>query len=341
MIVSGRVIDTLQPPYVIAELGVNHNGSVPAALKLVEAAHAAGADAVKLQWFETDRLLSRAARLASYQKRSGARDPFQMLRPLELDAIGLSRVVQCARERGLHTIVTLFSVEIVQHAEALGFDAYKTASSDIVNRPLLEALMATGRPLFVSTGASTLKEIAAAAGWLDRHPNILLQCVSAYPVPETSASLAGRWAIMDASPNALGYSDHTTAIDTGALAVATGACVVEKHLTADRTTAGPDHAASLEPEEFARYVELVHRAWRMLGPRRKHVLAIEADVRAASRQSLTTRRALRAGGVLVRDDLTIKRPGFGIEPSRLIETLGRRLSRSVEADVPLREEDLA
>ncbi len=341
MIVCGRVIDLLQPPYVIAELGVNHNGSVPAALKLVEAAHAAGADAVKLQWFETDRLLSRAARLATYQRRSGARDPVQMLRPLELDAAGLGRVVQCARERGLHTIVTLFSVEIVKHAEALGFDAYKTASSDIVNRPLLEALMATGRPLFVSTGAATLKEIAAAAGWLGRHPNILLQCVSAYPVPETSASLAGRWAIMDACPNALGYSDHTTAIDTGALAVATGACVVEKHLTADRGTPGPDHAASLEPEEFARYVELVHRAWRMLGPRCKHVLSIEADVRALSRQSLTTKRALRAGGVLVRDDLTIKRPGFGIEPSRLGETLGRRLARSVEADVPLREEDLA
>jgi N-acetylneuraminate synthase/N,N'-diacetyllegionaminate synthase len=338
--VGNRQIGPEQPPYIIAELGVNHNGSLPRALDLVESAHAAGADAVKLQWFEAERLLSRAARLASYQATSGARDPVEMLRALELEPAEVAGVVKRARGLGLHAIVSLFTVDHVEPAHTLGFDAFKTASPDVVNRPLLEALMAAARPLFVSTGAATLDEIAETAAWLGEHPHVLMHCVSAYPTPDTSASLAGRAAMLEVSPHALGYSDHTTAVDTGGLAVASGACVLEKHLTFDRRAPGPDHAASLDPEQFEAYVRMAHRARAMLGPRCKRVLQIEQDVRASSRQSLTTRRALPAGAVVVRDDLTIKRPGVGIAPSRLSTTVGRRLVRSVEADTPLREEDL-
>ena len=339
MKVAGREIDPEQPPYVIAELGVNHNGSLARALELVEAARGAGADAVKLQWFEADRLLSRAARLAEYQARAGARDPGQMLRALQLDGDQLAAVVDRAHAVGLHAIVTLFTVELVEPARRLAWDAYKTASPDVINRPLIEALMATSKPLFVSTGAATLDEIKTVCGWLGRHPHILMQCVSAYSTPEASASLAGREVMRAIDPRALGYSDHTTATDTGALAVASGACVLEKHLTFDRSAPGPDHPASLEPEELAVYIRLAHRARRMLGPRRKDVLEIETDVRTVSRQSLTTRQALPAGHVLSRDDLTIKRPGTGIPPSRLAETLGRCLARPLEAEVPLREAD--
>jgi N-acetylneuraminate synthase/N,N'-diacetyllegionaminate synthase len=338
-VVGGRAIAPGAPPYVIAELGVNHDGALARALDLVAAARRAGADAVKVQWFEARRLMGRAARLAAYQLGRGAADAHGLLEGLELSARDLAQVAGRARALGLHAIATVFSAEHAAPAAA-HFDALKVASPDVVNRPLLEAIMATGRPLLVSTGASDLDEVGQVTAWLGGHPHLLLHCVSAYPAPDDSAALAGRLAMGRISPRALGYSDHTSAIDTGALAVASGACVLEKHLTWDRAAAGPDHAASLDPESFARYVAAAHRAWRMLGPQRKEVLPIEIEVRDVSRQSLTATSALPPGHVLRAADLTVKRPGSGIAPARLDETVGRRLARAVEADMPLREEDL-
>lgn len=329
------------PPCVIAELGVNHDGARDRALRLVDAAQSGGADAVKVQWFEARRLLGRAARLARYQRAGGASDPVGMLRGLELDREVMAAIVAHARRSGLAAIATIFSVGHVRDAAACGFDAFKTASPDIVNRPLIDALAATGRPLLVSTGAATLAEVKAVTAWLGAHEHVLMHCVSAYPTPDDMASLAGRAAMCRVNPNALGYSDHTTAEDTGALAVAGGACVLEKHLTLDRGAAGPDHAMSLDPPGFARYVRLAHRAHRMLGAPSKELLAIELDVRAVARQSVTARCELPAGHVIGADELTIKRPGGGIEPWRLAETVGRRLARPVAADMPLHDEDLA
>ena len=143
------------------------------------------------------------------------------------------------------------------------------------------------------------------------------------------------------NPRALGYSDHTTAEDTGALAVAAGACILEKHLTLETRAAGPDHAMSLDPGAFERYVRLAHRAHQMLGAASKGVLEIERDVREVSRQSVTARCELPAGHVLESEELTLKRPGIGIAPWRLAETIGRRLARPVAADMPLTDEDLA
>jgi len=339
--IGGRPIGPGHPPYVIAELGVNHDGDRDRALQLVDAARAAGADAVKVQWFEADRLLSRAARLAHYQKIGGASDPFEMLRGLELDPRVIAEIVEHSGNARLATIATLFCVDHVDAAVRCGFDALKTASPDVVNRPLVEALVATGRPMLVSTGAATLAEVEAVSGWLGAHDHVLMHCVSAYPTPDDMASLAGRAAMCRINPNALGYSDHTTAEDTGALAVAAGACVLEKHLTLDRTAPGPDHAMSLDPHGFERYVRLAHRAHRMLGAPNKAPLAIELDVREVSRQSVTARCELPAGHVIAPGELTLKRPGGGIAPSRLAETVGRRLARPVAANTPLRDEDLA
>ncbi len=341
MRIGERSIGPGHPPYVIAELGVNHDGERDRALQLVDAARAAGADAVKVQWFEADRLLSRAARLARYQETGGACDPFEMLRGLELDPRVIAEIVEHSGNAGLATIATLFSVDHVDAAVACGFDAFKTASPDVVNRPLVEALMATGRPMLLSTGAATLAEVEAVSGWLGAHDHVLMHCVSAYPTPDDMASLAGRAAMCRINRNALGYSDHTTAEDTGALAVAGGACVLEKHLTLDRTAPGPDHAMSLDPSGFERYVRLAHRAHRMLGAPHKAPLAIELDVREVSRQSVTAQCELPVGHVIEPGELTIKRPGGGIEPSRLAETVGRRLARPVAANTPLRDEDLA
>jgi N-acetylneuraminate synthase/N,N'-diacetyllegionaminate synthase len=341
MRIGTREIDLDHPPYIIAELGVNHDGSVERAMQMVDGAQRAGADAIKLQLFDADLLLSKAAKLAVYQKRSGADDPLEMLRRLQLSAEAMAPIVERAHRGALHAIVSIFSIPLIEQAGRLPFDAYKTASTDIINRPLIEAMMGTGKPLILSTGAATLEEVAQAASWLGTHEHLFMHCVSAYPAPDEEASLGGRLAMLHVTPHALGYSDHTTAVDTGALAVASGACLLEKHFTHDRNAPGPDHAASLDEEGLAEYVRLAHRAWTMRGPIEKKVSDVERDVREVSRQSLTTTRDLPAGHVLAREDLAIKRPGTGISPARLEEIIGRPLGEALEADMPLIEEHLA
>lgn len=398
-------IGPTHPPYIIAELGVNHDGCLERALELTRAAAAAGADAVKLQLFETDRLMGKAAKLAAYQKAAGETDPIAMLKRLELGIDDMARVVTLAHELGIHAIVTVFSVELVELAERLPWDAYKTASPDIVHKPLLEALAATGKPLIVSTGASTIEEVQQAVNWLTAHPPTrateprplgsgrespsaqgrpsgsdshlptrdrlaLMQCVSCYPTPFEFASFGGVRALQHLHAGQVGYSDHTESKRNSSWAILAGASLLEKHITHDRRAHGPDHAASLMPHEFRIYVETAHeqasmsarsssgyprravsiadptggrltKALEIVGPVTKQVLPIEQDVRTLSRQSLTTRRALPRGHTLTRDDLTFKRPGTGLLPFQLDETLGRTLARDVEADVPLTAEDLA
>lgn len=385
MNIGNKTVGAPSAPYVIAELGVNHDGEVERALELVHAAAEANADAIKLQFFRTDLLMSRAAKLAAYQAAAGETDPVAMLRRLELSPDDMGRVVDLAHSLNLHAIVTVFSVELVSEAERIPFDAYKTASPDLINRPLLEALIATGKPLVVSTGASTLPEVGRTLNWLRRsHARLaLLQCVSAYPTPIEHNGILGMKAIADIFPGAVGYSDHTTDVRTGSAAVTLGATILEKHLTYDRDAQGPDHAASLDPAQFREYVEMCHDAWKVEQARQdiirnlrdskkkgakrlaaeaeeafgamacfsdphdrpvpivKEVMPIETDVRMVSRQSVVSRRALPAGAVLAREDLTIKRPGTGIPPADLPAIVGRILARPVEADMPLVFDDLA
>ena len=342
MKVGTRAIASGQPPYIIAELGVNHDGSLDSALKLVDAAASGGADAIKLQWFDARRLLSKQAALANYQAETGERDPFAMLDRLQLDADAMARVFEHAQTLEMDAIVTVFNVELVDEADELPWDAYKVASPDVVNRPLLERLRATKTPMLVSTGAAALEEIACAAHWLEGCVFLLMQCVSAYPTPDKHASLGGIAALQSAFPTlpGVGYSDHTKSVDTGALAVAAGACVLEKHLTHDRAAKGPDHAASLDPPQFAEYVRLAHRAHQMLGPLEKCVLDIERDVRTLSRQSVTAVRDLPTGHALRASDLTIKRPGTGLPAAAFGACIGRKLRRAVSADTQLTEADL-
>ncbi|MGP1309969.1 MAG: N-acetylneuraminate synthase family protein [Phycisphaerales bacterium] len=345
MHIGARSVGDTAPPFVIAEIGVNHDGDPARALRLVDAAADAGADAVKVQHFRADLLMSAASTLAAYQANAGERDPREMLRRLELNGETLAAVAQRARERGLLAIATVFSVELVDVAARVGWDAYKFASPDIVHRPLIERVAALGTGLIVSTGAADADEVARAHEWLrevgaaDRC--VFLQCVSSYPAPDDQASLGGIGALLDLLPCPIGYSDHTPGVDTGALAVCAGATMLEKHLTYDRSAAGPDHAASLDPEQFREYVRHARRAHAMLGPRTKRVLECEHDVRRVSRQSLVARRTLRSGETISPDALTVKRPGLGLPPHLLNEVVGRAVARDVAADTPLTESDLA
>lgn len=391
MRIGEREIGPGHPAYVIAEIGVNHDGEVTRALQLTEAAASAGADAVKLQYFETDRLLSKAAKLAAYQRAAGETDPVAMLRRLELTLDEMALVVDRAHALGIHAIVTVFSVELVKPASGLAWDAYKSASPDVINRPLLDALAGTGKPLIVSTGASTMEEVVRAVGWLEgiRDRLAVLQCVSSYPTEELE--LGGIRVIHKETGLPTGYSDHTPSHRTAVHASAAGACILEKHITDDRRREGPDHAASLPLLQLPAYMEAARagancreafdearglyarargelesaagvsfmkslaeddyrRLYNAIGAEglhraceaveRKRVVECERDVREVARQSLTTTRALGVGESVAREDLTIKRPGVGIQPFRRDEIVGRKLARAVDADMPLMEADL-
>ncbi|MGV6815521.1 MAG: N-acetylneuraminate synthase family protein [Phycisphaerales bacterium] len=289
MQIGDRTIGINHRPYIIAEIGVNHDGEVSRALELTDAAADAGADAVKLQLFETDRLMSKSAKLAVYQKNAGETDPIEMLRRLELTIDEMGLVVDRAHGRGIHAIVTVFNTELVETAETLAWDAYKTASPDIVNRPLLEALMATGKPMIVSTGASTLDEVVRAVGWLDeaRDRLAVLQCVSCYPAPENA--IGGIIAIASTTGLPTGFSDHLLATRHADLPVAAGACLLEKHVTDDRTRQGPDHGASILTGQLSQYIEsaqkgIYGRAWvEFLKQSHRHSMGV-AEAKLWSRE---------------------------------------------------------
>jgi len=338
---------------VIAEIGVNHDGDPAVGVGLVDTAADAGADAVKVQLFNPDRLLSNQAALAKYQA-GGADDARELLAGLALGVDELAPIAARARARGMWFLATPFSPGDIADLRRLEVDAIKIASPDAVNPPLLEAALTVGKPMLVSTGTCELAELgfvsdllggdmAAEAATPGETPvgHALLHCVSSYPTPRGSAGLGAIAVMRSAFGLPVGYSDHTPDLDTGALAVSAGAVVIEKHLTHDKAAPGPDHAASLTGRELAEYVSRVRDAQAVMGPAVKRVQEVEADVRAVSRQSVCLVRDLPAGHVLIAADLTVKRPGTGIPAAKLAATVGRRLAVAVRANDLLTPDQLA
>ncbi|MBC24207.1 MAG: hypothetical protein CMJ32_09870 [Phycisphaerae bacterium] len=326
-------------PLVIAEIGVNHDGDPSIARDLIGAAAEHGADAVKFQFFNASRLLTSSATLAQYQARTEA-DPVQMLDRLELSSDQVLQLCDEAQQRGLSSIVTVFSPEDAAICADERIDVIKIASPDLVNRPLIESCMEPGKPIILSTGASGLDEIRRTLQWMEPIRPSLLQCVSAYPVPIEQASLGGIGFLADATGLVVGYSDHTMEVQTGAMAVLAGAMILEKHITHSRAAHGPDHSMSLDPVRFGEYVRLAREAARILGPRDKHPLPIEQEVRLTCRQSVTMTRSLEQGAIISHADLRVARPGTGIPAWELERLCGRRLAVRKNAGEILAREDL-
>ncbi len=339
--IGAKAVSSRDPAFVIAEIGVNHDGSLARALELVTHARNAGANAVKLQVFDADRLMSDSAELAQYQMKSAC-DPKQMLRALSLTPGEIAGVVAEIEQLGMVALATPFSLADVDVVEALRLPAIKIASPDLVNLPLLRRCAKLRKPLLLSTGASTMEEVARTARWVQTMDAqfALLHCVSSYPARLSDANLSwiaelGRLGVV------AGYSDHTSEVIAGALAVAHGACIVEKHLTYDRNAAGPDHAASADPVEFREYVRLIRQAETARGTSGKRVLDCENDVRRVSRQSLAAARDLSLGDVLHESDLMTMRPGIGICASRIDDMVGRKLQRPIRRGQLLDETHLS
>ena len=332
--IAGRSVGTGQPCFVIAEAGVNHNGDLNMALELVRAAARGKADAIKFQTFSAERLATHSAPKAAYQaRRSGAAETQQdMLKRLELGADDHRVLIrECDRE-GILFLSSAFDEQSADMLEDLGMAAFKVPSGEITNLPYLRHLARKGRGLIVSTGMSTLDDVRAAMSAIKDTadvPVVLLHCVSLYPAPPADANLRAMETMRREFDVPVGFSDHTEGVSVALAAVALGAEALEKHLTLDRNLPGPDHAASLEPNELKNMIEGVRAVESALGDGVKRPVPEEAETAAVARKSVVAAVDIPSGAEIKRDMLTVMRPGTGLPPTRLDWVVGRRARAAI------------
>lgn len=330
--------------FVIAEAGVNHNGSVSRALEMVDAAALAGADAVKFQTFRADLLTTRDAVKAEYQAAATGGDETQyaMLKRLELSEADHRSIAARCMERDIEFMSAAFDGASLSMLVDLGIRRVKVPSGELVDTPLLRRIAGLGLPVLLSTGMADLGEVEVALTILERagcprDAVTVLHCTTEYPTPSEDVNLMAMVTMRQALGVKVGYSDHTLGFAAPIAAVALGAEVIEKHMTLDRSLPGPDHAASLEPAQFAQMVESIRSVEVALGD---GVKAPRDDERAnanAARKSIVAARFIRQGELITEDALTAKRPGTGMSPLLWDAVVGRRASRSYEVDEQIAE----
>lgn len=348
------VIQSRKPTFIIAEAGVNHNGNPDLALQLVDVAADSGADAVKFQTFTADRLVRRGADKAEYQKRTtGEGDQYDMLKSLEMsEELHVRLVEHCAR-RQIEFMSTAFDEQALDMLVALGIRRIKVPSGELTNDPFVAAMASKGLPMVVSTGMATLGEVQSAvaiiaearrtAGHTEAMADIvtILHCTSNYPAEASEANLNAMLTLGRETALPYGYSDHTLGTAVSAAAVALGAEVIEKHFTLDKTMAGPDHSASLEPHELAQMIATIRTVEAAMGDGVKAPTDAELAVRALVRRSVTAIRGIASGTLVTPDDVTLMRPGTGIPPADLNRVYGKRAVRSIAEGETLDWADLA
>lgn len=329
--------------YVIAEVGVNHNGDLGLAERLVAAAAAAGADAVKFQTFDAEALATSGAQKADYQCRLDGNDRSQleMLKALELPTDAHPVLMALCASLGIEFLSTPFDPGSARLLAALGIGRFKIPSGEVTNLPFLRLVASFGRPVILSTGMSDLAEVATAVDALKEsgcRDLAILHCVSDYPARPEDANLRAMGTLATAFGLPVGLSDHTPGIEVALAAVALGATIVEKHLTLDRRLAGPDHAASLEPLEFQALVRGIRIVESALGSGEKRARPREMALRPLVRKSLVAARDIPAGSVLTDADIAAKRPGTGMPPAAGASLVGRTALVAIAKDAFLAEE---
>lgn len=324
---------------IIAEAGVNHNGDINMAKKLIDVAADAGADLVKFQTFSADRLVTESASKADYQKLAteNVESQHTMLRKLELtEAMHHELIAHCAlREIGLFS--TGFDIESINLLVSIGQGFFKIPSGEITNLPYLHHIGKLGKEVILSTGMSTMDEIESAINALEesgtpRARLTVLHCTTAYPVPMSDVNLRAMQSIRSKFGVDVGYSDHTVGIEISLAAVALGARVIEKHFTLDRTLPGPDHKASLEPGELSSMIAGIRNIEVALGDGFKRLMPSEVNNRDVARKSIVARVPISVDQVLSEENLTTKRPGTGISPMQWSNLLGKKANRNYSAD---------
>ncbi|MFC7378162.1 N-acetylneuraminate synthase [Brevundimonas sp. GCM10030266] len=340
--------------FIIAEAGVNHNGDLTRALDMIDAAAAAGADAVKFQTFSTDLVIGPTAGKAEYQQReTGEGSQRDMVRPLELSDADHEQLAERCRQRGIEFMSTPFDHGSVDLLIRLGMKRMKVPSGEITNFPFLRYLIAQNLPLIVSTGMATLQEVEevvafiaetrAAMGFTTPMQDFvtILHCTSNYPAACADVNLRAMQTIATTTGLPVGYSDHTLGVAVSTAAVGMGAVVIEKHFTMDKTLSGPDHTASLDPVELATLVRQIRDVEAALGSPVKAPTESEIPVRALVRRSVTAARDLAIGETVTEADVLLLRPASGIPAKQMDEVMGRTLKTAVPAGQPLQWTDLA
>ena len=334
------------PSYIIAEIGVNFNGNVELARKMIDAARDAGADAVKFQTFTAESLVTQGTPKVRYQEETTnvAETHYEMIRKLEFKREDHKPIMDYCSKSGIEFISTPYDVDSAQFLKKLGVEVFKTASADLVDLPLQEYLAQNADYCLVSVGMATLGEVEDAVNLYRNYENenvVLLHCVANYPCSDESLNLRVLQTLKRTFGMHIGYSDHSIGTLAASLSAALGAQVFEKHFTIDRELPGPDHKASATPDEFKEMVQQIRRAELMLGSSVKTCQEEERQMSQVSRKSIVVKRELPSGTLIKREDLTTKRPGTGIPSSRFNEVIGKTTRFTLKRDHVLLFTDLA
>lgn len=323
--------------YIIAEAGVNHNGCIALAKRMVDEAKGAGADCIKFQTFVSSSVASNRAVKAEYQKQNTDIDESQvdMLKKLELSFDQFRVLNRYCEEQGIEFLSTAFDFESIDFLNSLGMTKWKIPSGDITNLPYLIRIAKLGKPVILSTGMSTMDEVGAAIDALRENGAgeiTVLHCTTEYPTPFADVNLRAMRTIGHAFDVSVGYSDHTKGIEIPIAAVAMGATVIEKHFTLDRDMEGPDHKASLEPHELRAMIDSIRNVELALGSDIKEPAPSEIRNMAVARKSIIAKRDIKKDEAFTEDNITVKRPGNGINPMRWFEVIGQKATRDFQED---------
>lgn len=333
------------PCYIIAEIGVNHNGSFDLACELIDAAVDCKADAVKFQTFRATDLVTASAAKAAYQSANTENNDsqFAMLKALELSEDTFAKLNAYCQQKGIAFLSTPFSEDAVDILARIGVNAYKVSSGDLTHLDLLSYMAKQGRPIILSTGMGAIGEVEEAVNAIQSAGDVdvsLLHCVSNYPAAPEDCNLAAMDTMAQAFGLPVGWSDHTLGSEISWAAVARGAKVIEKHITLDQTLPGPDHKASMEPDDFTEFVAGIRRIEAAIGTGRKGPTDAEKQTALVGRRSITAVHDLPKGTVLTAADLKVVRPGTGLAPRMMDFVIGSVLTRDVAADTPLVADDI-
>ncbi len=323
--------------FVIAEAGVNHNGSIEIAKRLVDKAKEAGANAIKFQTFRAEKLVTKLLEKAEYQKKETEKDENQleMLRKLELSYTDFIELYEYTKLKGIEFLSTPFDLESIDFLSTLGMKRWKIPSGEITNLPYLLKIAKLKMPVILSTGMSTLEEIKIAAKILRENgvnDLTILHATTEYPAPFEEVNLNAMITIKNHLHLPIGYSDHTKGIEIPIAAVALGAEVIEKHFTLDRNMDGPDHKASIEPDELKRMVEAIRNVEKALGDNEKKPTKSEIKNIMVVRKSIVAKKKIKKGEIFTEENLTTKRPGNGISPMHWFDVIGRTAKRDFAED---------
>jgi N-acetylneuraminate synthase len=330
--------------FIIAEAGVNHNGSLETAMGLVDAASNAGCDAVKFQTFKTEELVTKSVLKANYQALNTLKPgtQFDMLKELELGENDHRTLFSYCRQKGIMFMSTPFDEESADFLDELGMEIFKVPSGEITNRLFLKHIARKKKPMILSTGMSTLKEVEEAVGWILEEDNMglaLLHCTSCYPAQYKDVNLKAINTLRNHFDMEVGYSDHTIGTEIAMGAVAIGAKIIEKHITLNRSMEGPDHKCSLEPDELGKMVYAIRNIEKALGDGIKRPMENELEIRNLARKYIVAKKHISKGQRITSDVISFKRSGGGLEPKYIEKILGSIAAKEIEEGAIIKERD--